>query len=147
LDGTDLGWFWLFVAITACVYSYWNFANYSALKSGDPGVGDLVGVLWATWAVLWLLFCLVGALVKARLTRLTGGVVRGTGNLFGLVPALTLVNIPSVVSSALAIVIAIVSVATFIVFFVLTKPKWSVTEGGATGPIASPTAYAPASPA
>src|SRR3954470_19604866 len=48
--------------------------------------------------------------VKARLTRLTGGVVRGTGNLLGLVPALTLVNIPSAVSSGLAIVIAIVSV-------------------------------------
>jgi hypothetical protein len=56
-------------------------------------------------------------------------------------------NIPSVVSSALAIVIAIVSVGTFIVFLVLTKPKWSVTEGGATEPTAPPTAYSPASPA
>ena len=27
LDGSGLGWFCLFVAVAACVYSYWNFAN------------------------------------------------------------------------------------------------------------------------
>ena len=31
LDGTGLGWFSLFVAVAAVVYSWWNFANYSAL--------------------------------------------------------------------------------------------------------------------
>ena len=31
---------------------------------GDNAVGDLLGVLWATWAVLWLLFFLVLGLGK-----------------------------------------------------------------------------------
>ena len=71
-DGTGLGFFSLFVAITAVVYSYWNFSGYAFLKVGDNNVGDLLGVLWATWAVLWFFFFLVLGLGKTGLTVFTG---------------------------------------------------------------------------
>ena len=46
-DGTGLGWFCLFVAGAAVVYSWWNFSGYASLGSSDRPVGDLLGVLWA----------------------------------------------------------------------------------------------------
>ena len=135
LDGTGLGWFCLFVAIAAVVYSYWNFANYAALESSDRDVGDLLGVLWASWAVLWLLFWLVLGLGKTALTRFTGAWCAAQGIYTGLVPAIVLINIPDALTSTFVIVIAFVSVATFAVFFVMFKPTLAAEP---TGP---PTAY------
>jgi putative amide transporter protein len=136
LDGTGLGWFCLFVAITACVYSYWNFANYAALAGGDPDVGDLLGVLWASWAVLWLLFWFVLALGQSSFTVFTGAWCAAQGIYTGLVPALILINFPSAVTSTLPVVIAAVSIITFIFFWVTLKPRWGVTEASAERPTA-----------
>ncbi len=123
-DGSGLGWFCLFVAIAACVYSYWNFSGYAAL-SGNGAVGDLLGVLWATWAVLWLLFWFVLALGKAGLTRFTGAWCAAQGIYTGLVPAIVLLNIPKAATSTFAIIIAIVSVGTFVLFWLTMRPSWS----------------------
>jgi putative amide transporter protein len=131
LDGTGLGWFCLFVAITACVYSYWNFANYGALAGGNHDIGYLLGVLWASWAVLWLLFWFVLALGQSSFTIFTGAWCAAQGIYTGLVPALILINIPSAVSSTLAVLIGAVSVATFVIFFVMLKPRWSAIEAPA----------------
>jgi len=139
LDGTGLGWFCLFVAITACVYSYWNFANYAAL-TGSGTVGDLLGVLWASWAVLWLLFWFVLGLGKTSFTVFTGAWCAAQGIYTGLVPALILINFPSAVTSTLVVIIAAVSVATFIIFFVTLKPRWAAVSEAASAP-SSPTAY------
>jgi hypothetical protein len=136
LDGTGLGWFCLFVAITACVYSYWNFANYAALGSGDPDVGDLLGVLWASWAVLWLLFWFVLALGQSSFTIFTGAWCAAQGIYTGLVPALILINFPSAVTSTLPVIIGAVSIVTFIFFYVTLKPRWGVTEASAGAPTA-----------
>ena len=134
LDGTGLGWFCLFVAITACVYSYWNFANSEAL-TGAGAVGDLLGVLWASWAVLWLLFWIVLGLGKTSFTIFTGAWCAAQGIYTGLVPALVLINIPSAVTSTFAVVIGAVSLATFISFFVIFKPRWAaVPEASAPPP-------------
>jgi len=134
LDGTGLGWFSLFVAVSAAVYSWWNFANYSALTSNANALGDLFGVLWASWAVLWFFFFLVLGLGKTQLTTFTGAWTAAQGIYTGLVPALVLLNIPSALTTTFVVVIAAVSVGTFIAFFAIFKPRWSPTP-------AAPTAY------
>ena len=135
LDGTGLGWFCLFVVFAACVYAVWNFTHSGALglglAGGNNAVGDLLGVLWATWAVLWLLFWLVLALGKTGLTKFTGAWCAAQGIYTGLVPALVLLNIPSAVSTTFAVIIGVVSAGTFVIFFVLMKPRWSVVEDAA----------------
>ena len=144
-DGTGLGWFCLFVAITAVIYSYWNFSNYAVLSKADPNIGDLLGVLWATWAALWLLFFFVLGLGKTGLTVFTGAWCAAQGIYTALVPGVILLNFPDAITSTLPVIIAVISVATFIIFFVLTKPKWGVAEPAppptATAPPASPSAY------
>jgi hypothetical protein len=138
-DGTGLGWFSLFVAGTAVIYSYWNFSSYSAL-SGSGDVGDLLGVLWANWAVLWLLFFLVLGLGKTSLTPFTGAWCASQGIYTGLVPALVLLNFPDAVTSTFVIVIGAISVLTFVLWFLTLKPRWGMAEAGRrSGP---PTAYA-----
>ena len=135
LDGTGLGWFCLFVVFAACVYSVWNFTHSAALGvglvGGNNSVGDLLGVLWATWAVLWLLFWFVLALGKTGLTKFTGAWCAAQGIYTGLVPAVVLLNIPSAVTTSFAVVIGVVSVGTFVIFFALMKPRWSVVEASA----------------
>jgi len=139
LDGTGLGWFCLFVAISAGFYSWWNFDGYASLAGGDKAVGDLLGVLWATWAVLWFLFFLVLALEKTGLTVFTGAWCACQGIYTGLVPALVLLNIPDLATTTFAVVIAAVSVGTFFLMLFITRPKWSVAPPEAIG---EPTAYA-----
>lgn len=136
LDGTGLGWFCLFVAIAACMYSYWNFANYGALAGGDHNVGYLLGVLWASWAVLWLLFWFVLGLGKSSLTTFTGAWCAAQGIYTGLVPAIFLLNFPSGLTSTFAVVIGVVSVVTFIFFFVILKPGWGVAAEASAPPAA-----------
>jgi putative amide transporter protein len=133
LDGTGLGWFCLFVAIAACVYSYWNFADYAAL-AGSGAVGDLLGVLWASWAVLWLLFWIVLALGKTAFTVFTGAWCAAQGIYTGLVPAIVLINIPSAVTSTFVIIIAIVSLLTFVAFFAMLKPRWAAAQAAEAPP-------------
>jgi hypothetical protein len=141
LDGTGLGWFCLFVAITACVYSYWNFSDYAAL-GGSGTVGDLLGVLWATWAVLWLLFWLVLSLGQTGFTVFTGAWCAAQGIYTGLIPALVLLNIPDAVTSTFVWIIGGVSVVTFIGFFVLLRPHWGTAPAEAASAAAPPRAYA-----
>ncbi|HEV7774404.1 MAG TPA: AmiS/UreI family transporter [Conexibacter sp.] len=132
LDGTGLGWFSLFVAVSAVVYSWWNFSSYSALTTDDAAVGDLFGVLWASWAVLWFFFFLVLGLGKAQLTTFTGAWTAAQGIYTGLVPALVLLNIPSALTTTFAVVIGAVSVGTFVAFFALLRPRWSAAPAGPT---------------
>jgi putative amide transporter protein len=124
LDGTGLGWFCLFVAVAACVYSGFNFQLGTA-------TGNILGVLWANWAFLWLLFWFVLGLGKTNLTRYTGAVCAAQGLYTGLLPALILLNVSSFVTTTLAIVIACVGVVLDVVFIVLFKPRWRVTEAPA----------------
>ena len=131
-DGTGLGWFSLFVAMAAVIYSWWNFANYSALTVNGKPLGDLLGVSGASWAVLWFLFFLVLGLGKTQLTKFTGAWCAAQGIYTGLVPALVLLNIPNALTTTFAVVIGVVSVASFVVFFALLRPRWSPTPEGPT---------------
>jgi hypothetical protein len=136
LDGTGLGWFCLFVAVAAVIYSWWNFSGYSALTVNDKSLNDLLGVLWATWAVLWLLFWIVLGLGVIGMTRFTGAWCAAQGIYTGLVPALVLINIPSALTSTFVIIIGAVSVGSFLLFLVLMKPRWTTEETSG-----DPTAY------
>jgi hypothetical protein len=132
LDGTGLGWFCLFVVFAACIYSIWNFTHSGALGlglvGGNNAIGDLLGVLWASWAVLWLLFWFVLALGKTGFTKFTGAWCATQGIYTGLVPAVVLLNIPSALTTTFAVVIGVVSLGTFVIFFALMKPRWAVAE-------------------
>lgn len=133
LDPTGLGWFCLFVAIAACVYSYWNFANYSSINSSRD-VGYLLGVLWAHWAFLWLLFWIVLGIGKTAYTKYTGAVCAAQGIYTGLVPALILLNFSSAVTSELAIALGAVGLALDLVFLVVLRPRWAAEEPSSAPP-------------
>ena len=49
----------------------------------------------------------------------------GFGIYTGLVPALVLINVPHAATNTFAIIIGAVSAAAFIIYFVLTGPRWS----------------------
>ncbi|OKH68786.1 AmiS/UreI family transporter [Mycolicibacterium sp.] len=63
LEPEGIGWFSLFVAGGAVVY-----AGLSFTVVDDP----VFGVIWLSWAVLWLLFFLVLGLHRDQLARFTG---------------------------------------------------------------------------
>ncbi|HEX4356098.1 MAG TPA: AmiS/UreI family transporter [Pseudonocardia sp.] len=83
LDGTGLGYFCLFVAITALVYSGLNFFHFN-----DSGFG----VIWLYWAFLWALFFLVLGLKRESLSRYTGAVCAIQGWVTAWVPAFLLLT-------------------------------------------------------
>lgn len=66
LEPEGVGWFSLFVACAAVVYS-----GISFWRSDDP----VFGVIWLAWAFLWTLFFLLLGLGKEHLTRFTGWAV------------------------------------------------------------------------
>jgi putative amide transporter protein len=130
-DPTGVGWFSLFVVFAAVVYCVWNFTHSGflgvpvAAAGGDNAVGNLLGVLWATWAVLWFFFWLVLGLGKTGLTRFTGAWTAAQGIYTGFIPALVLLNVPSALTNTFAVIIGVISVGTFLIFLVLMKPRWS----------------------
>ncbi len=65
-DSSGLGWYCLWVAIIAVVYSLLNFFYF-----GDP-----VGVIWLMWSFLWTLFFVLPTL-KREIGRFTGWVTIG----------------------------------------------------------------------
>lgn len=105
LDGTGLGYFSLFVAVCALVYSGLNFGRFN---------DNAFGVIWLYWAFLWLLFFLVLGLGREDLTRYTGAVAVFQGWLTGVVPSFLLMtdNWADNIDAA-AIVLAIAAVVLF----------------------------------
>lgn len=80
-DGRGLGWYSLFVAITAVPT---GFLLLQA-SGGDPWLVWL-GLNWLAWSVLWLLFFLLLAL-QWKVARLTGAVAAIEGVVTGWLPA------------------------------------------------------------
>jgi len=105
LDGTGLGYFCLFVFLSALVYSGLNFFRF-----GDPAFG----VIWLYWAFLWLLFFLLLGLKRESLGRYTGAVCAIQGWVTGWIPALLLLTGGyAAVSGALAVALAVFGVVVF----------------------------------
>ncbi len=105
LDGTGLGYFCLFVFLSALVYSGLNFVRFK-----DPGFG----VIWLYWAFLWLLFFLVLGRKQEGLSRYTGAVCAIQGWVTAWLPALLLLTGSyASVSGLLAAVLAVFAVVVF----------------------------------
>lgn len=128
LDGTGLGYFSLFVAICAVVYSGLNFTRLA---------DRAFGVIWLYWAFLWLLFFLVLGLGKERLSRYTGAVAAIEGWLSGVIPAfLLLTGKWAQYDNTSAIVLAVLGVVLFGALY----PRM---HGPAPAPAAGPGAPVP----
>lgn len=105
LDGTGLGYFCLFVFVSALVYSGLNFTRFD-----DPGFG----VIWLYWAFLWLLFFLVLGLRRESLSRYTGAVCAIQGWVTAWVPALLLLTgTYAAFAIPLAVTLAVFAVVVF----------------------------------
>lgn len=106
LDSTGLGYFCLFVAVTALVFSALNFTRLA-----DPAFG----VIWLYWAFLWLLFFLLLGLKWEGIGRYTGAVCAIQGWVTGWIPALLLlIGVEARVAVTLAVVLAIFGVVVFL---------------------------------
>ena len=117
LDGTGLGYFSLFVAVCAFVFSYLNFSS----RLNDHAFG----VIWLYWAFLWILFFLLLGLKMDGLGRYTGAVAAIEGWVTGAIPAfLLLTGNWTQHTNAIAIALAIFGVIVFAALYpVLGRPK------------------------
>lgn len=105
LDGTGLGYFCLFVAITAVVFSALNFTRFA-----DPAFG----VIWLYWAFLWALFFVLLGRQREGIGRYTGAVCAIQGWVTAWVPALLLLTgVYTEIGVPLAIGLAIFGVVVF----------------------------------
>jgi hypothetical protein len=81
-DTSGLGWYCLWVAILAIVYSLLNFFYF-----GDP----VFGVIWLMWSFLWgLFFILLG--LKRDIARFTGWVTMVEAWITAVIPAYLLLT-------------------------------------------------------
>ncbi len=84
-DGRGLGWFCLFVAITAVP------VTIQTLSGATTTWGIWFGLNWAAWAFLWFLFFLL-LVVKKPIGKFVGGVTVAEGVLTGWIPGYLLLN-------------------------------------------------------
>lgn len=82
-DGRGLGWFCLFVAITAVPVAI------DTLATAGSTWNVWFGLSWAAWSVLWFMFFLLLALGKP-IGKVTGAVTTIQGILTGWIPGLLL---------------------------------------------------------
>jgi putative amide transporter protein len=129
LDTTGVGWFSLFVAVTALGYSYANFAIF-----GDAPFG----VIWLYWAFLWALFFVLLGLKHDWLMRYTGWVTIIQSWVTAAIPAFLLLTDLWAYPTAVAIGLAVGGVVVFGALYAFIHPR----APGA--PAATPTPTAPA---
>lgn len=84
-DGRGLGWFSLFVAITAIPVAI------ETLQAATTTWGIWFGLSWAAWAVLWFMFFLLLSMQK-QIGQLTGVVALLCGVFTGWLPGFLLLN-------------------------------------------------------
>ncbi|WP_312180928.1 AmiS/UreI family transporter [Arthrobacter sp.] len=109
-----LGWFSLFVAVSAVVIGTLQFT-----MTADP----VFGVIWYLWAVLWLLFFLVLALGRETLTRTTGWFAALGGQLTATLPAFFLLTGNYVSNASTATAMAVAGAAILAVSFYLGRRR------------------------
>jgi putative amide transporter protein len=128
LDTTGVGWFSLFVAVTALGYSYANFAI----------LGDRpFGVIWLYWAFLWALFFVLLGLKHEWLTTYTGWVTIIQSWVTAAIPAFLLLTDLWRFEDAIAIGLAVGGVVVFGALYAFIHPR----APGAPAATPSPTAH------
>ena len=126
LDGTGLGYFSLFVAVCALIYSGLNF-----FVGADPGFG----VIWLYWSFLWLLFFLLLGLKMNGLGRYTGAVTAIQGWVTGVIPAfLLLTNRWAQLTTVAAVVLAGFGIIVFGILYIRMRPGAAAPAHGANEP-------------
>ena len=106
LDSSGLGYFCLFVAVTALVFSFLNFTRLA-----DPAFG----VIWLYWAFLWSLFFVLLGRKRAEIGRYTGAVCAIQGWVTAWIPALLLLTGTfAAIGPQLAVGLAIFGVVVFV---------------------------------
>jgi putative amide transporter protein len=118
LDTTGVGWFSLFVSLSALVFSAVNFFDLR----DHP-----FGVIWLCWSFLWFLYFLVLGLKREELTRYTGWVtlVQAAGTT--TLPAFLLLTGNYTTSAWLAVVIGGCAVVIFAALWAVAGPQQSPT--------------------
>lgn len=84
-DGRGLGWFCLFVAITAVP------VTIQTLTTANSTWGVWFGLSWGAWGILWFMFFLL-LVLKKPIGKLTGAVTVLQGILTGWVPGYLLLD-------------------------------------------------------
>ena len=84
-DGRGLGWFSLFVAITAVPVTIQTLSGATTIW------GTWFGLCWAAWGVLWFLFFLL-LVAKKPIAKLAGMVAIAEGVLTGWLPGYLLLD-------------------------------------------------------
>jgi hypothetical protein len=84
-DGRGLGWFCLFVAITAVP------VTIDTLRTAETTWGVWFGLSWGAWAVLWFLFFVL-LVMKKPIAKFVGAVTVLQGILTGWLPGYLLLN-------------------------------------------------------
>lgn len=142
LDGTGLGWFSAFVAVSAVVYAGLNFFYFTPR---DPGFG----AIWLYWAALWALFWVVLGLKREAFTRYTGGVAVVAGVVTAAIPAFLLMTGKWTANvNRWAVILAVVEVVSLLVLIPL-RTRWTppapVAEGspGVAGEVPTPRGEVP----
>jgi hypothetical protein len=131
LDGTGLGYFSLFVAACALVFSALNFFKEGF---GDNGFG----VIWLHWAFLWFLFFVLLGLNVESIGRYTGAVAAIQGIATGAIPAFLLLTVEwGGNEDAYAWALAVLAVVAYSGLWVLLRgdadaEQTSVPEGATT---------------
>lgn len=125
-DMRGLGWFSLFVAVSALGMSFYN----GLVLADGP-----FAVIWLYWAVLWFLFFCVLGIEIAHLTRFTGWFAIITGIVTAAVPGALLATgfwpTNTVVATTLAVV-GVVSVLGLWLFTVRNEPREPASTTGRT---------------
>jgi putative amide transporter protein len=126
LDGTGLGYFSGFVAVSAVIFSWINFTTFN---------DNAFGVIWLHWAFLWGLFFLLLGLKRDRLGPYTGAVAAIQGWVTGTIPAfLLLTDNFAERNDLIAVVLAIGGVVAFggiyILFPGLHQSSPTVSDSG-----------------
>src|SRR3954452_20712716 len=118
LDGTGLGWYSAFVAVSAVVYAGLNYFHFAPR---DP----TFGVIWLYWAALWALFWVVLGVKHEEFTRYTGAVAIVAGVVTAWIPAFLLLTgrWADYSTTTWTIVLAVV-LAVSLVAFVPLRTRW-----------------------
>jgi putative amide transporter protein len=114
LDSTGVGWFSLFVAVTALGYSYANFAIFDDRP---------FGVIWLYWAFLWALFFVLLGLKHDWIGRYTGWVTIIQSWVTAAIPAFLLLTDMWRNEDAIAIGLAVGGVVVFGALYALIHPR------------------------
>ncbi len=131
ITGEGLGWFSLFVALSAVVIAMVQFAVLN-----DP----VFGAIWLIWAVLWTLFFLLLGLGKESLARTTGWFAIFIGPLTGAIPAFFLLTGSFQSTVPLALLVAVLGAGSLAAAIWLGKTTRSVRGRAATVDVGQATA-------